>query len=45
MLDPPDEEAINVVVWPLSIVTGGTETVNAGLTVTVSPAEHCETGE
>jgi hypothetical protein len=43
--DPPDGEAVNVAVCPLSIVTGETRTDNAVLTVTVSPEEHCETGE
>jgi hypothetical protein len=43
--DPPDGEAVSVAVWPLSIVTGGTETVGVEdpLTVTVT-AEVTITG-
>jgi hypothetical protein len=45
---PPDGFAVRVIDCPLSIV--GAEGVmdpanNAGLTVTVSAAEHCETGD
>ena len=42
--DPPDGEAINVAVCPLSIVDGGTETVRAVLTVTVTAFEVTVTG-
>ena len=42
--DPPDGEAVSVAVCPLSIVDGGTETVNAGLTVTCMEVEVTVTG-
>ena len=37
--DPPDGEAVNVAVCPLSIVTGETETDSRRLTLTVTAEE------
>jgi hypothetical protein len=42
--DPPDGEAVNVAVCPLSIVTGETRTDNAVLTVTVTAEDVTVTG-
>jgi hypothetical protein len=42
--DPPDGEAVNVAVCPLSIVTGETETDRAVLTVTVTAEDVTVTG-
>jgi hypothetical protein len=42
--DPPEGDAVRVGAWPLSMVAGGTETVRAGLTVTVAGGVVTVTG-
>ena len=42
--EPPDAVALRAAEWPTSIVAEEGITEIAGLTVTVSPAEHAETG-